>query len=208
MNPNFYWNAIKRRGTDFTLQRGENSPVVCRGLPNREKAYIGFAPDTDILRGDILLNPAGDKFFVVDVQTQFVENTAMQVMAYYQTERERNRNMNTGNTYNVQNAHNVMIGDGSQTVDYGNAVAGNQGTVNYNSDSSTLGELYELVQPRMSEFKEDIDRLIGIVQKIESGAIRVDKSAFSSVKAIIALIPGLGSFLKKKFPAAFEDSAK
>ena len=43
-----------------------------------------------------------------------------------------------------------------------------------------------------------------IVQKIENGTVRVDKSVFSPVKALIALIPVLGPFLKKKFPAAFD----
>ena len=89
-------------------------------------------------------------------------------------------------------------------MDYGNAVVGNQGAVNYASSGSTLSELRELLQPYMEDYKDDIGRLLGIVQKIENGTVRVDKSVFSSVKALIALIPILGPFLKKKFPAAFD----
>lgn len=205
MNPDLFWGAIKRMGTDFTLQRSGSQPTVIRGCLKREEGYIGFLPETGILRGDVLLNPAGDKFFVVDVQTQFEQNVAMQVMAYYQTERERNA-MERGGGMTV-NAHNVIMGNGSQSIDYGNAVVGNQGAVNYAPDNSTVNELNELLAPHEKEYKEDVARLRSIVQEIESGAIIVKKGVFSPVKAFLTLFPKIKGFLKGKFPKAFDGDA-
>ena len=209
MGGNFIQSSIMRNGTDFSLQRDGQVIAVVKGISNREdgtqRAYIGVLPDSGVTLGDVLLNPAGDKHYVVEVKTQFIRSTPAQLKAYYRTEQEMNQSVKSGgDVYNVQNAHNVIIGGGNQTVDYGNAVVGNQGAVNYASSGSTLGELRELLQPYMEDYKDDIDRLLEIVQKIENGTVRVDKSVFSPVKALIALIPVLGPFLKKKFPTAFD----
>ena len=66
---------LKRSGITFSIVRSGVEIEYTVGLDNREKStgkrYVGFMPDTDIQAGDVLINPANEKFYVTETKTAF-----------------------------------------------------------------------------------------------------------------------------------------
>ena len=53
-------------GIKMKIERAGEIVMETIGLPNHEKAtgkaFIGFRPETDVRTGDVIVNPAGDRF--------------------------------------------------------------------------------------------------------------------------------------------------
>lgn len=72
------------------IERNGEIVATLQGLPNHEKAtrraYIGFEPGSDIQIGDVVINPANERFHIIDVRNSFVR--AIQIKAYSLSETE------------------------------------------------------------------------------------------------------------------------
>ena len=97
--------------------------ATLQGLPNHEKAtrraYIGFEPGSDIQIGDVVINPANERFHIIDVRNSFVR--AIQIKAYSlsETEYTQSREKHETAVYNIGNAYGSVIGNSSNaTINY------------------------------------------------------------------------------------------
>ena len=103
---------LQQHGIFYVVKRNGHSQL---GLHNTEKStgrkYIGFTPGTDVHPGDSLTNPAGDTFYIVDTQTQFIHQEPYQLKAYYQTEFDKECYAQPSSpVFNIENAYGSVIG--------------------------------------------------------------------------------------------------
>lgn len=109
------------------IERNGEIVATLQGLPNHEKAtrraYIGFEPGSDIQIGDVVINPANERFHIIDVRNSFVR--AIQIKAYSlsETEYTQSREKHETAVYNIGNAYGSVIGNSSIVInakDYSN----------------------------------------------------------------------------------------
>lgn len=100
------------------IERNGEIVATLQGLPNHEKAtrraYIGFEPGSDIQIGDVVINPANERFHIIDVRNSFVR--AIQIKAYSlsETEYTQSREKHETAVYNIGNAYGSVIGNSSK----------------------------------------------------------------------------------------------
>lgn len=168
-------DVIRQSGTRFRIIR-ENVPDRTEiGLKNREtvtgRSYIGFLPKTDIKAGDILVSPSEDIFYVVETETQFVRQEAIQLKAFIQSEREHHADeQSSAPTFNIQNAYGSVIG------------TNNQATINYNS---AISELKERVASDASEDKEQLEKIVSLLEMVVNDQVRPSKGLFSRFSEVM-----------------------
>ncbi len=166
---------LRSHGLNYTIQRCGETDRLELGLTNHEKAtgraYIGFRPNTDIKVDDILINPSGDRVFVVDVMTDFFCGKPEQLKAYYQTEAERNiANRSTAPIFNVQNAYNSVIGTGNQ--------------VTFNYDAS-IQELKRQISEFESPDKAEMEKIVALLEMVVNNQVPPSKGLFSKFSAVM-----------------------
>lgn len=168
-------NAIQRNGTMFRVVRKGVPDRTELGLKNRETAtgrsYIGFPPKTDIKTGDILVSPSEDVFYVVETETQFVRREAAQLKAFIQSERElKVAEQPSAAVFNIQNAYGSVIG------------TNNQATINYNS---AVSELKEKVASDTSEDKEQLEKIVSLLEMVVNDQVPPSKGLFSRFSEVM-----------------------
>lgn len=167
---------LRQAGIVFSVVRNEKELFSTIGLDNREtstgKRYVGFMPGIDVQSGDILINPVQEKFFVTETRTAFFAGKAHRLMAYYQTEVERDAVLSEGrhSVFNIQNAYGSVIGNNYQT------------TINY---KSALGELKERVSDEKSEDKADMEKVIALLEMVVNNQIPASKGLFSKFSELM-----------------------
>lgn len=167
---NMMQEFLNRFGVNYTVIRDGSNVTTIEGMSNHEKstsrAYIGFLPGADIRVNDILVNPANEKSFVVDVQTDFFQGQPHQLKAFYLTESEMNRQSEqiSNVTFNIGTATGSIIG------------TGNYHTLNYYSD---MAQLQERVHSDTSADKEQLEQIVALLQQIIENQTPVSKGMFS-----------------------------
>lgn len=173
MNFDFF---LRSSGIKYAIRRDGTEERFETGLINHEqstrRAYIGFKPGTDIKIGDILINPANDIFHVCEVKTDFFKGNPHQLKAYYQTEAEFQRASNVvdGTVFNIQNAYGSIIGNNNNAV------------VNYDA---TIKELKEQVAHCESADKEDLEKIVSLLEMIVNNQIPPQKGLLSRFSAVM-----------------------
>lgn len=168
-------NFINRMGILYTVKRDTQPDRTEKGLINHEKstglAYIGFLPETDIKRDDVLINPSGDVFYVIETLTDSVLGKPYQLKAYYQTAREHELiQQNSQSVFNIQNAYGSVIGNN------------NQATINYNS---VLSDLKERVSQESSDDKEDMEKIISLLEMVVNNQVPPSKGLLSKFSKVL-----------------------
>ena len=167
-------NVIKQNGTKFRIVREDVPDRTELGVRNRDatgKSYIGFLPKTDIKAGDILVSPSEDIFYVIETETQFVRQEAIQLKAFIQSEREHNAaEQSSSAIFNIQNAYGSVIG------------TNNQATINYNS---AIGELKERVASDTSEDKEQLEKIVSLLEMVVNDQVPPSKGLFSRFSEVM-----------------------
>lgn len=140
---------LNQHGVDYLVVR-DGIPHTLRGLPStREKNCIKFLPDSDINIGDELVNPAGERLFVIDVRTVF--GGASHISAYCQTEHDRTSQQQVSNVFHIGNAYNSVIGtDNTSTFNFG----------------VSLCELEALAASKGGADREDIQQIISLLKEV------------------------------------------
>lgn len=163
-------SLLMRHGVNYKIIRHENEVAEARGLPNHEKAtskaYIGFLPQTDIQIDDILINPANEKVYVVDIKTDFFQGTANQLKAFYKTESEYTHSSNDSAhvIFNIGSATGSIIGTGShQTLNYG----------------ATIESIKERVSSETSEDKANMEKIVSLLEMLVNDQLPPSKGLFS-----------------------------
>lgn len=105
---------LETQGLDMQIERCGEIVATAPGLPNREKAtnrrYIGFRPGTDIKIDDVVINPAKERFYIIETQASYFQKQQEQIKAFYMTEVEKKteRNGTTPEHY-LQYRHSVWF---------------------------------------------------------------------------------------------------
>lgn len=167
--------VLERAGVDYTIKRTGMPDRCLKGLFSNEqktgKAYIGFVPGADIITGDILTNPSGDTYLVVETRTKYVMQEPHQLTAYVQTEQERNAsNLSAHSVFNIQNAYGSVIGNQENA------------TIHY---STSLDELKDRVSAETSPDKEDMEKIVTLLEMIVHNQVPPSKGLFSKFSSIM-----------------------
>lgn len=160
-------------GSDYVRHRTGDPDTNVFGLINGDKsaAFIGFLPGTDIIPGDVLENAAGDTFPVSEVKTDVIGNKPVQLKAFYRTERDDGAGrQNAGTVYNIQNAYGSVIGSGNQAV------------IHYNA---ALDSLKKQVEADTSADKEDLKKIVSLLEMIVQDQVPPSKGLFSRFSAVM-----------------------
>ena len=84
--------AMKLGGQDFDLVREGSEPRRVKGLFYQEKQLITLFPDTDVARGDILIQVVSDKkHYVIDVEHEVLRGNPYSIEAHFETDQSRER---------------------------------------------------------------------------------------------------------------------
>lgn len=167
---------LRRSGVRFSVMRNEVEVLSAIGLDNREtatgKRYVGFMPETDVQAGDILISPANEQFYVTDTKIAFFTGKPHRLMAYYQTSAERNGILVQQSTpiFNIENAYGSVIG------------TGNSATINYNA---SIQSLMEQVKQSDSPDKEDMEKIVSLLEMIINNQVPPSKGLFSKFSGIM-----------------------
>lgn len=163
---------LKMNGVIFDIERNGICIGSETGLPNHEKstnkAYIGFTIGTDIQVNDLLINPTGDIFYVVEKQTKYVHGEPFCLEAYTITEYEYKAQKEAKNTQpiiTINEAHNSIIGTQQ------NATITNGYSIN---------DLTKLIDNHDSADKELLKEMLSVLEKVASDQKPVKKGLLSN----------------------------
>ena len=150
------------------IERNGEIVATLQGLPNHEKAtrraYIGFEPGSDIQIGDVVINPANERFHIIDVRNSFVR--AIQIKAYSlsETEYTQSREKHETAVYNIGNAYGSVIGNSSNA------------TINYQMG---FQEMRERAAFENTPDREQVEKLISLVEMMVNGEVPAQKGLLS-----------------------------
>lgn len=167
----FVSSIIKRHGIQFrVLRKGISHAEV--GAPDNYMGaqFFNFAPSADILVGDILENPAADQYFVVDVETKYAGAEAAYLCVSYKTKAQHEHDEKQATVFNIQNAYGSVIGNQNQT------------TINYNS---TIDELKKQIASENSEDKEELEKVVALLEMVVNNQVPPSKGLFSKFSALM-----------------------
>lgn len=146
------------------------------GLPNCEKAtgrkYIGLQPGTNVMPGDIIVNPSGERFWIITTETSYFQKRPREIKAFFQSEQE----------HFMQEARqpNVVFHIGTA---YG-SVIGTNNTANINYQTC-LSELRGRVESEPSQDKEQMQKLVSLVEMIVNEQIPAQKGVLSKFSTLM-----------------------
>lgn len=167
---------LNQHGIKYKIDRNGKIIDEIKGLPNTESSssmkYIGFMPDTKIFVNDVLINPVGEKIYVVDTQTQFVHGSPFQLKVYYQTEIE----------------HKQSISNSENTVFYINGNISNSIVGNNTTNTFNCQEILSDIESHAAEFPEDCEQLqeiIDLLNQLANDKVQPKRRMFSRFSAIM-----------------------
>ncbi len=170
----FIDSFLKEHGIPYTVKRDGCKDRQEIGLENRDEAnrpYICFFPDKDIRAGDSLINPHGDTFYVTEAKMRYMKAEASYLQAYFQTAAERERETNANSVvFNIGTAYGSVIGNS------------NQATINY---KTSLDEIKARVEQEPSEDKEDLKKIISLLELVVNDNVPPSKGLFSKFSAVM-----------------------
>ena len=167
---------ITTNGITFHIERNGEFVSTALGLPNHEKStrkpYIGLLEDADVNIGDWLINPNNDRFLVKDKVADFAFGVFQQYKIFYLTEAEaKEKSTASGST-----VFNIGTATGS--------VIGTQAKVNFNY-KTTMQELREQIASNNSPDKEQLEKLLSMLEMITNGDVPVQKGLLSKFSEVM-----------------------
>lgn len=165
-----FWNT---KSILYSVIRNGNKINDCKGLPNSDSdgRYIGFPAEYDIIVGDILIPNSNEKFYVIDTIVDYWDGQPSQKRAYIQTEAEHTASKpQTTTIFNIGSATGSIIG--TQT----------NATLNYNS---TIQSAKEQIEFSNSPDKEDLQKIISLLEMIVNNQLPPQKGLFSKFSAVM-----------------------
>lgn len=167
---------LKQQGQLYKIERNSQTISTLDGLPNHEKSthkpYIGFTPGSDVVTGDWLINSVGERFYVKDTITDFFMQKTNQLKAFYLTENEfkNQQSISASTVFNIENATGSVIGT--------------QSIVNMNYQT-TMQQLHEQVSSCCSPDKEQLEKLISMLELITNDDVPAQKGILSKFSAVM-----------------------
>lgn len=163
---------LRMHGIDMRIERNGEIISTIPGLPNRETAtnrqYVGFRPGTDIKVADVVITPANERLYITETQASYFQKHQEEIKAFYMTEAEKHRKeteQSQSSVYNIGTAYGSVIG------------TANTATINYKTNFQELRERAELEN---APDKEQVQKLIDLVEMIVNGQVPPQKGLLSS----------------------------
>jgi hypothetical protein len=167
---------IDRHGVTFKIERNGKIVSCAPGLTNHEsatsRAYIGMLKDADVTSGDWLINPENERFYVEDKVSDFAFGEFQQYKLFYLTESEYKQK----NTASATNIFNIGTATGS--------VIGTQANVTLNYNES-IQNAKEQIAASESPDKEDLQKLISLLEMLVNDQVTPQKGLFSKFSAVM-----------------------
>ena len=167
---------IDRHGIMYSVERNHELIATHKGLINREQStnrrYISFHVGTDIQIGDWLISPNSDKYFVTDKETTTFAGQPHDLKCMIQTEAEAKQSNDTAatNIFNIGSATGSVIGTQSNV------------TLNYNE---SIQNAKEQVAASESPDKEDLQKIISLLEMVLNDQVTPQKGLFSKFSAVM-----------------------
>ncbi len=162
---------LNMHGVDVSVERNGVKIHTTRALFNGEKdthkKYCGFMPGTDIKPNDWIIKvETGERFYVVDTESQSFQGKLQQIKAFYQTETEYNNSQKRVQQpiFNIQNAYGSVIG------------TGNTATINYDS---SIENIKSAVEATDSPDKEELKQIVSLLEMVVNNQVPASKGLFS-----------------------------
>lgn len=164
-------SMIERNGTEFVVTRNNLSHIE-KGAKNKLDgvACLCFDYSADVKTGDKLENPAGNQYFVSDVETIFESGKPAYLKVVYRTAAQIKQETKTGTVFNIQNAYGSIIGNN------------NQGTANY---YAALDDLKDRVSADNSPDKGDMEKIVSLLEAIVSDKVKPSRGLFSKFSEVM-----------------------
>lgn len=159
-------DMIKHAGIKYSVERKGKIISSAIGMKAKEHA-INFLPDADIQVNDILKNPNGDAYFVVDVEMEYLLNDKKCLCVRY-----------AKNSGQEKTQKNVTYNIGSVN----NSVFGNENTVYFDL---SIAELRKEVDEKGEEDKEKLSEIVDLLEKILNGQEKPEKGLLSRFSAVM-----------------------
>ncbi len=168
-------SIIKLSGSMYSIARGNSSVTPVQGMINREqstgKRYIGFLPCTDVQVGDLLTNPSGDRFYVIDRETATFQGHPHELRCFIETEAEhRKKDLTSGPVFNIGSATGSIIGTQVHA------------SLNY---SDSINQMKEQVLSSDSPDKEDLQQLLSLLEMLVNDRIPAQKGMLSKFSDVM-----------------------
>ena len=165
-----FWST---KGITYSVSRNNSKIYSYKGLPNTDSKgrYVGFPAEYDILTGDILTPNSNENFYVTDTLVDYWNGNPSQKKAYIQTESEHN-NSHTPATavFNIGTANGSVIGTQTNV------------TLNYNE---SIQNAKEQIVASDSPDKEDLQKIISLLEMIVNDQVTPNKGLFSKFSAVM-----------------------
>ena len=173
---NMFETILRQQRIPYTVERNGITVNEFDGLINREDAtkrrYIGFMPNADVVIEDWLINEVGDRFYVEEIKTSFIQKKPFQKQAFIlsETEYSSTKKPTTEQTINIGAAYGSVIGNQSYF------------TLNY---SSQISEIRKTIEDSNSSDKEELNKITDLLEMILDNQIPVSKGLFSKFREVM-----------------------
>ena len=173
INP--FLTILNNAGQPYKIERNGIIVDNVQGVSNRtsdtHRNYIGFIPGTDVRPNDWLINQFDEHFFVQDTKTTTFMKEPHQLQAFILTKLEYEDKQTTNNaTFQITNAYGSVIGN---QRDF---------TLNY---SSSVNELREMINNSESTDKDDLSKIVDLLEMITNNQLPVSKGIFSKFSDVM-----------------------
>lgn len=167
----FLSSIIERNGVEFVVTRNGRSHIE-KGAKNTLDGVACFCFDdsADIKPGDTLENPERNQYFVSDVETMFDAGKPAFLKVTYKTAAQIQQENKSNTVFNIQNAYGSIIGNN------------NQCTANY---YAAIDDLKARVSSDNSTDKEDMEKIISLLEAIVSDKVKPSKGLFSKFSEVM-----------------------
>lgn len=166
---------IEMNGIMFKIERNGSIISELKGRQQIEdktsKKYVGFLVGSDVKPGDWVMNPYGDRLYIVDTITGIGINGPSELKAYFQTVTEYNSKPEPQSTvFNIGSANNSVIGNQSHFA------------VNINA---SLQEAREQINSSDSDDKEELHKIIDLLESVANNQVPLQRGMFSRFSALM-----------------------
>lgn len=163
---------IDSMGVPFRIVRNGECIGTCIGLPRTHGSdYITFKPAADVQTGDVAIDPANQSYTVTHTKIEFFGGAPNMLLAYCETEYDRaERKRQSSTVIQVTNAYGSFIG------------VNNVATIQY---SAALADLKEKAEAYAGPDREQMDRLISLVEMMAKDEIPMQKGMLAKFSALM-----------------------
>lgn len=160
---------IEMNGIIFKIERNDSVIAELKGRQETEmqtkKRYVGFFVGSDVKPGDWIVNPSGERLYIVDTLTVTGLEGPSELRAYFQTSTECNSKPESQSTvFNIGTANNSVIGNQSHF------------TMNI---ATSLQEARSQIDSSGSNDKEELHKIIDLLESVANNKVPIKKGMLS-----------------------------